>query len=68
MASTVQVQMQVSAQDGTSVTLIPAVVGSGSLKRDLASPITQIVLTMGARDTSVFDIVGRVFGIEIEKK
>jgi hypothetical protein len=43
-------------------------VGAGTLSRDLASPITQVVLTMAARDTYVFDIVNRVFDIEIEKR
>jgi hypothetical protein len=60
--------MRVSAQDATTVTLVPTAVGDGTLSRDLASPITQVVLTMAARDTVVFDIVNRVFDISIEKR
>jgi hypothetical protein len=68
MAAIVMTQMQVTAQDATTVTLLPTAVGAGSLNRDMASPITQIVLTMAARDTVVFDVVGRVFDIEIERR
>lgn len=68
MAANISVQMQVTAQDATTVTLQPTAVGSASLSRDLASPITQVVVTMAARDTTVFDVVGRVFDIEIEKR
>lgn len=68
MAAIVMTQMQVTAQDATTVTLQPTAVGAGSLNRDMASPITQIVVTMAARDTVIFDVVGRVFDIEIERR
>lgn len=68
MASKIAVQMQVSAQDGTTVTMVPTAVGAGSSSRDLASPITQVVVTMAARDSQVFDIVGRVFDLELYRR
>jgi hypothetical protein len=68
MAAKINVQMQVSVQDGTTVTLVPTAVGAGSLARDLASPITQVVITMAARDTVVFDIVGRVFDVDLQRR
>src|SRR5262245_40128872 len=66
MASKVRGQFKVTAQDGTTVTLQP--VAGDKTKGDLADNITQIVLTMGARDTRFFDIVNRVFEIDLLKK
>ena len=67
MAAIVRDRFRVSAQDGTTVTLQP-VVGSTTVP-DLADKISQIVLTFtNARDTKFFDIVERVFDIEIEKR
>ena len=66
MASKVRGQFKVTAQDGTTITLQP--VTGDKTKGDLADNITQIVLTMGARDTKYFDIVNRVFEIGITKK
>ena len=66
MAAQVRGQFKVSAQDGTTVTLVP--VTGDKTKGDLSDNITQIVLTMGARDTKYFDIVNRVFEITIQKK
>ena len=57
-------QYKVSAQDATTATLIPV---TGSLTGG-STPITQIVVTMGARDTTIFDIVGRVFEVSFERK
>jgi len=68
MAAKISVQMRVSAQDATTVTLVPTTVGATTLSRDLASPITQVVVTMAARDTQVFDIVNRVFDVELLKR
>ena len=66
MAAIVRGQFKVSAQDGTTVTLVP--VAGDKTKGDLADNITQIVITMGARDTKYFDIVNRVFDIDIQKR
>ena len=66
MAAKVRGQFKVSAQDGTTVTLVP--VTGDKTKGDLADNITQIVLTMGARDTKYFDVTNRVFEISISKK
>jgi hypothetical protein len=67
MAAVTRDRYRVSAQDATSVTLLP-VVGSTSVP-DLADKISQIVITFTtARDTKFFDIVERVFEIEIEKR
>ena len=67
MASRVRGQFKVTAQDGTTVTLQP--VTGDKTKGDLADNISQIVLTFGsARDTKYFDIVNRVFEVQIDKK
>jgi len=63
----VEQRFRVSAQDATTVTLLP-VAGTTGSGLGLASPLTQIVLTMAARDTYVFDIVERQFNIIIERK
>lgn len=56
---------KVSAQDGTTVTLQPAL--GVSSKGDYADKITQIVLTFTARDTVEFDVTNREFTVSIEK-
>lgn len=61
-----RLRMRVSAQDATTVTLVP-VAGEKTVP-DIASDITQIVITMGARDTKYFDIVERRFTISLEKQ
>jgi hypothetical protein len=66
MAAIVRGQFKVSAQDGTTVTLLP--VAGDKTQGDLASNITQIVVTMTARDTKYFDIVNRVFDIDLQKR
>lgn len=69
MAAIFTGQYKVTAQDGTTVTLQPTDQGAGSLTRDTAAPVTQVVLTMAAgRDTIMFDIVGRVFDIELKRR
>lgn len=66
MAAIVKHRMKVTAQDGTTITLQP-VTGEKTVP-DLASEITQIVITMTARDTKYFDIVNRVFDVKLEKR
>lgn len=62
----VEQQFKVTGQDATTVTLQPLV---GGRKTGLSDQISQIVLTFAsARDTQFFDIINRVFAIEIEKK
>lgn len=60
-----RLRMRASAQDGTTVTLVPT--AGEKTAPDIASDITQIVITMGARDTKYFDIVERRYRVTIEK-
>lgn len=66
MAAKVKGLFRVSAQDATTVTLLP--VAGDKTVGDLADNITQIVVTMGARDTKYFDIVERRFQVSLDKK
>lgn len=67
MASVIErFRMKVSAQDATTITLVPEV-GEKTVP-DLAAEITQVVITMTARDTKFFDIVNRRFNLELEKR
>jgi len=66
MAAKVKGLFRVSAQDATTVTLLP--VAGDKTVPDLADNITQIVVTFTARDSKYFDIVNRVFNIDFEKK
>lgn len=73
MAAIYKQRFKVTAQDGTTITLQPIAgnAGSGSTyakSRDLASDVTQIVITMTARDTKYFDVLNRVFDIKVEKR
>lgn len=60
-----RLRMRVSAQDGTTVTLVP--VAGEKIVPDISGEITQAVLTFAARDTKYFDVVNRRFRITIEK-
>ena len=60
-----RLRMRVSAQDGTTVTLVP-VTGEKTVP-DLSDNITQIVITMGARDTKYFDVTNRHFRVTLDK-
>jgi hypothetical protein len=60
-----RLRMRASAQDGTTVTLVP--VDGEKTVPDIASDISQIVVTMGARDTKFFDITNRRYRVTIEK-
>ena len=62
-----QLRMRVSAQDGTTVTLVPKT-GVDSKAGALASGITQMVITMAARDSQVFDVTNREFTFELSSK
>lgn len=67
MAAIVRDQFKVSAQDATTVTLVP--VAGGTTVPDLADKVSQIVITFtNARDAKYFDIVNRVFELQIEKR
>jgi len=68
MASQIDQQFKVTAQDATTVTLQPAADTTRG-KSGLSDSISQIVITFtSARDASFFDIVNRRFAIEIAKK
>ena len=62
----IQQRMRVSAQDGTTVTMVPA--AGESTVPDTASGITQIVVTMGARDTVLFDVTNREWEMVLRRR
>lgn len=59
-------QMKVTAQDATTVTLQPQ--AGLSTQGDSASGISQIVLTMGARDTVLFDVTNREWEVVLRRR
>jgi hypothetical protein len=68
MSSIVRGQFKATAQDGSSVTLQP--VAGDKTKGDLVGNITQIVLSFASndRDVKFFDIVNRVFELDLKRK
>jgi hypothetical protein len=60
-----RLRMRVSAQDATTVTLVP--VAGEKVVPDVSGEITQVVLTFVARDDKYFDVTNRRFRLTLEK-